>query len=309
MIAVYSRVAKAADEIFANSGDKAKIPKVDDVRRLAAVSMNDASNGMKIWRKRKLREAESAPVSVPESVMQRFVSSLGEAWMEAQQLANNSLQAAQKSWDLERDEFERERINMAESFDLQAQELADLKKEILKVEELARHDAETAAQKLFEANAEVTAKHEELLQVQGMAVQSDIRVEEVGKRVVDLHAELERAYVQIDDMKNEAKNAATEFERLRREAVNITSKLAESEAKHAADINKHSEQYNRAISINAEIRDERDKERKAVVVAHEEANIAREAAAELRGELKGAQQQISELLKQISAPLKEEGKK
>lgn len=309
MIAVYSRVAKAADEIFANSGDKAKIPKVDDVRRLAAVSMNDASNGMEIWRKRKLREAESAPVSVPESVMQRFVSSLGEAWMEAQQLANNSLQAAQKSWDLERDEFERERINMAESFDLQAQELADLKKEILKVEELARHDAETAAQKLFEANAEVTAKHEELLQVQGMAVQFDIRVEDVGKRVVDLHAELERAYVQIDDMKNEAKNVATEFERLRREAVNITSKLAESEAKHAADINKHSEQYNRAISINAEIRDERDKERKAVVVAHEEANIAREAAAELRGELKGAQQQISELLKQISAPLKEEGKK
>ena len=83
--AVYARVAKAADELFANAGNEGKMPKVDDVRRLAAVSMNDASNGMKIWREKKLSQSVPTPVAVPDTVMNSFVASIGEAWQRSQQ--------------------------------------------------------------------------------------------------------------------------------------------------------------------------------------------------------------------------------
>ena len=297
--AVYARVAKAADELFANAGNEGKMPKVDDVRRLAAVSMNDASNGMKIWREKKLSQSVPTPVAVPDTVMNSFVASIGEAWQRSQQIANESLQAAQKSWELEREELEEQRISMAESFDAQAWELADFQNAAASAAALASRNAQEAAQQLADMQTEIKIIRDELMQAESHAAQSSIKAAEIEKRAGDLRTELDRSRSEVDELKGERNLFAERLELARKELSDVVNKLGESEARRETDAARHAEQYQLAISVAEEAKIERDAARKLAIEAQGVAGSAREESAELRGQLKGAEQQISELLKQI----------
>ena len=88
------RIFAAADSLYEQAG-RAAFPTVDAVRKTARVNMNDASAGMKDWRRAQTAQAAPVAVQVPEAVMQASSAALSALWQEAQELANESLRAAQ----------------------------------------------------------------------------------------------------------------------------------------------------------------------------------------------------------------------
>ena len=99
------RIFAAADSLYEQAG-RAAFPTVDAVRKVARVNMNDASAGMKEWRRAQTAQAAPVAVKVPEAVQQASSAALASLWKEAQELANESLRAAQAGWDAERIEAE-----------------------------------------------------------------------------------------------------------------------------------------------------------------------------------------------------------
>ena len=95
------RIFAAADSLYEQAG-RAAFPTVDAVRKVARVNMNDASAGMKEWRRAQTAQAAPVAVQVPEAVQQASSAALASLWKEAQELANESLRAAQAGWDAER---------------------------------------------------------------------------------------------------------------------------------------------------------------------------------------------------------------
>ena len=61
------RIYAAADALFEQNGRDA-FPTVDAVRKAARVNMNDASSGMKEWRRAQTAQAAPVAVRVPEAV-------------------------------------------------------------------------------------------------------------------------------------------------------------------------------------------------------------------------------------------------
>lgn len=117
---VRERITTAAAELFEQSGRQA-MPTVDTVRRAARVDMNAASAVMKEWRR--AQTAQAAPVTVPESVQQASSVAVAAIWLQAQELANESLRSAQAAWGVERGELDAMRQELAEAFECQAIEL------------------------------------------------------------------------------------------------------------------------------------------------------------------------------------------
>ena len=84
-----------------------------------------------------------------------FRSEVGAvAWQEAQVLASETLQAAQKSWDAERNDAEALRVDLASSFDEQEKLLNELKQSAVEAAETAATAALSA-----EKDAELTIKN------------------------------------------------------------------------------------------------------------------------------------------------------
>lgn len=119
---VRERITAAAAELFEQSGRQA-MPTVDTVRRAARVDMNAASAVMKEWRRAQTAQATPVAVSVPESVQQASSAAVATIWLQAQELANESLRSAQAAWELERGELDAMRQELAEAFERQAIEL------------------------------------------------------------------------------------------------------------------------------------------------------------------------------------------
>ena len=119
---VRERITTAAAELFEQSGRQA-MPTVDTVRRAARVDMNAASAVMKEWRRAQTAQAAPVAVSVPESVQQASSVAVAAIWLQAQELANESLRSAQATWGVERGELDAMRQELAEAFECQAIEL------------------------------------------------------------------------------------------------------------------------------------------------------------------------------------------
>ncbi len=119
---VRERITSAAAELFEQSGRQA-MPTVDAVRRAARVDMNAASAVMKEWRRAQTAQAAPVAVSVPESVQQASSAAVATIWLQAQELANESLRSAQAAWETERAELDAMRQELAEAFERQAIEL------------------------------------------------------------------------------------------------------------------------------------------------------------------------------------------
>ena len=119
---VRERITSAAAELFEQSGRQA-MPTVDTVRRAARVDMNAASAVMKEWRRAQTAQAAPVAVSVPESVQQASSAAGATIWLQAQELANESLRSAQAAGELERGELDAMRQELAEAFERQAIEL------------------------------------------------------------------------------------------------------------------------------------------------------------------------------------------
>ncbi|SDY81785.1 DNA-binding protein [Nitrosomonas halophila] len=281
------RIFTAADALFEQNG-RDTFPTVDAVRKAAHVNMNDASSGMKEWRRAQTAQAVPVAVQVPQAVQAAGSHAVAVLWQQAQELANELLRAAQSKWEGERAELDIMRTELADAYEAQVIELdtaqgyiEDLKKALATTGELAQaHD---------KALAEL---RESLVASERRAALAEQKAEEIERRARELRAELDRAHQEADRLRQERDQAvgrakATEEERdtARDEALDALAEIDKIKTTAGAEREAHQEQRKivaqeaaRQAERYTKVQAERDSIRK-------EAAQAREDAATLRGRL------------------------
>lgn len=182
------RIMSAADALFAQGGGN-EFPTVDAVRKAARVSMNDASQVMKAWRRAQLAGAKPVPVDVPTALQDIHRTGLEALWRAAQDHASQSMANLQVAWDAERAENEQLNREMVEAFEAQAAEL-----------EHANCDRAACRQGIAELEAETHAHLESMSRMESnlSAAQAEVRTHaaravEIERRADELRTELDRA--------------------------------------------------------------------------------------------------------------------
>lgn len=203
-----ARIFSAADALY-DQADRATFPTVDAVRKTAKCSMNDASTGMREWRRAQTAQATPVVVQVPAGVLQAHSAALAALWQQAQELANQGLQAAQAGWDAERAEAETLNRQMAEAFEAQALELQAAQERIQALETSSLQAVATAR------NA------------QQQASLAEQRSQEIERRATELRSELDHAHQEVTQGRALADQAREEAARLRGQVEAMQSQNAE----------------------------------------------------------------------------------
>ncbi|MBA6421523.1 DNA-binding protein [Pseudomonas sp. 5Ae-yellow] len=182
---VRARIIAAADKLY-QEGEKSALPKVEEVRRAARASMGDTSAVMKEWRRQRISQVTPAVVTIPEPVLRAHNNALAALWRQAQELANEALLAVQSSWDVERQELDVLREEVASAYETQAAELEKITAELA----AAGQYGQEMAQKLVTAN--------------GRADRFETRVGGLEVRVAEVREELDAARKEAGDAKGES---------------------------------------------------------------------------------------------------------
>ncbi len=186
---IRSRIFDAADRLYEEAG-KLLFPTVDAVRKRARVNMNDANTYMKEWRRAQTAQIAPVSVQVPSAIQQTSSAALGEIWLAAVTLANESLRAAQAGWDAERAEFETLAQQMASAFEEQAAELETMKS---CVSELHRTVSD-AGNEAAELRRQLDAALREVDFTRATANKAEAKTIEIERRADDLRRELDHAH-------------------------------------------------------------------------------------------------------------------
>jgi colicin import membrane protein len=288
---IRTRIIAAAADLFEQSG-RQTMPTVDAVRRAARVDMNAASSVMKEWRRAQTAQAAPVAVAVPESVQQASSAAVATIWQQAQELANESLRAAQAAWETERGELDAMRQELAEAFERQAAEL-DAAGVALAAEKAA------AAQQA----QELATVRQQLADASSRADKAEARIAEIEHRAADLRGELDRAHADADRLRTEnaeaRKLATAEIEAAHAAADAARVELVKVQAKAEAAALAHAEQRKQAAA-EAHRADERMTKTQAERDdATKAAAEARERAAGLAGQVQAMQEQNAALLAAI----------
>ena len=179
---VYERICASADALHVQGGGAA-FPTVDAVRKAARVSMNDASAGMREWRRAHTVQAGMAATSVPEKIRDVGLAALAGVWNEAQALAGESLRLAHMAWETERGEAETLARQMADAYEAVLAELQASQAQLASTQGEMR---ELAQQKEMLTTA--------LAEAQAAAALSAVRVQEIERRAQELRTELDHAH-------------------------------------------------------------------------------------------------------------------
>lgn len=216
---VRERVMQVANELYEQSG-RQTFPTVDQVRRVARVDMNATSSIMKEWRR--IQTAQAAPVAIhiPDAVVQANNQVLASLWSQAQELANESLRTAQAAWEIERQELDDMRQELASAYEAQADELEQAKAEIERIEIANREVQEQAANELLSIK-------EHLTQAIARADRAEAQVGEIEKRVDDLRGELTKKSEQLE-------KAAADTASAKEKAAELIGKLSAIQDQNAA---------------------------------------------------------------------------
>ena len=260
------RIFAAADSLYDQSG-RAGYPTVDAVRKTARVNMNDASTGMKLWRRAQMTQAGTVAVQVPEGVQQANAVALAALWRAAQELATESLRGAQTGWDAERAEFDALNKQMADAYEMQATELAAATDAIMQLQSDAAH----AAADKDRLDGAMDDASRELAAAKGMAERIEARAIEIERRASELRTELDHAHQETGKVRAELTDLRQDHSR---EVEALRIDLAAAHAKGEG---------------------ERDK-------AQKEASRAREEAATLRGQVDAMKEQNAALFRTAPKP-------
>lgn len=278
---VRERIVQAANDLYEQAG-RQSFPTVDQVRRQARVDMNAASSIMREWRRAQSVQATPVAVHVPDAVVHANNQVLAALWAQAQDLANESLRAAQSAWDVERTELDEMRQELANAYEAQASEF-DLLKTQAADAALAHKEA---AQQV--AN-ELAAAQTELAQALTRAERAEAQVGEIEHRVADLRGELDRAHEEIDQMRIALADQQKLTVSVTAERDNAKYELTKALATAEALAEAHREQRSAVAQELAKQTEQHDK-------ALQSAANAREHAAELAGKLSAMQEQNAALL-------------
>lgn len=90
---------------------------MDAVRKRAQVNMNDASEGMKIWRRQHKGQDEQVPKQIPEDVQPQLLAAMGPIWQVASSRAAEAIRKAREEWGLERQQAENLHQEVARAYD------------------------------------------------------------------------------------------------------------------------------------------------------------------------------------------------
>lgn len=292
---VRERVISAAVDLYEQAG-RERFPTVDAVRRASRADMNAVSTVMKEWRQAQTTQAAPVAVAVPEAVQQANAAAVAALWLNATELANQSLRSAQAGWDKEREELDDMRAELANGYEVQAAEFETTKKQ------LADSEAKTAEQA-----QELAAVRQREAEAINRAERAEARISEIEHRAADLRGELDRALVEIERQRAELAEARTkataEIEAAHTATETARAELVKVQAKNDAQAEAHAEQGKQAaaeINRTAERMTKTEAERDT---ARKEAGEAREAAAKLAGKLEAVTSQNAELLAVIKPPI------
>ncbi|QQE91371.1 DNA-binding protein [Azotobacter chroococcum] len=275
---VRDRVLQAAQELYEQNG-RETMPTVDAVRRHARVDMNAASLVMREWRR--AQRAQSAPlaVTVPEAVTQAHSTALVVLWQTAQQLANESLRAAQAAWETERSEAERDRQEMADAYERQAREREQAQTQLETADRAHQEAAQQAAQTLAEVRAA-------LAEALTRAERAEARALEIEHRAEDLRAELDRAHQDHARARTETASLAGE---LRQSQEAVAALRAQRDMTEAGKTQEAERLAQAARLERDQLLGELVAARAATAKAQEDTAEARERAAGLAGKLESEQ--------------------
>lgn len=299
---VRERIVAAANELYEELGREA-FPTVDTVRRAAKADMNTTSTVMRDWRRQQTAQAAPVAVTVPEAVSQANSVALAAMWQQAQELANESLRAAQVAWETEREELDAMRLELANAYEEQAGEF-----EALRIE--AASEAKAHKAQLEQVRSETGSVRDELAKAVTRAEREEAKAEEINRRADELRAELNRAHIDIDiarkalaDEQAVKKSVLAELEQVRKE-------LADNQAAAQRDKEEAREQVTRARDEIKRLAGQleaaqTDKERVAIELesTRKEASRAREETAQIAGRMTGYKEQsdaMNEILKRLA---------
>ena len=184
-----TRIMAAADELF-EQGGRTQFPTVDAVRKAAHVSMNDATNVMKEWRRAQLAGRKPDPVQIPSALHDIHRAGLETLWIAAQEHASQSMVDMRIAWDAERAENEQLNRELVVAFESQTTEL-----------EQANAEHAVCRQRIaqMEAEAHVHSESVSRVQTQLSAAEAEVRTHaaravEIERRAQELRLELDRAH-------------------------------------------------------------------------------------------------------------------
>ncbi len=214
---IRERIIAAATTIYEDNRHEV-FPTVDQVRRAARADMNTTSTVMREWRRQQLAKAAPTAIHIPETVSRANSQALANLWQQAQEVANESLRAAQGVWESEREELDSLRREISEAFEQQAKELAQVRAELeatQKAHQLAleshQSDLRTVISERDQLRMELAAlqvKYAALEQAQQeQKKQAAIEVHRIAERLTKIEAER-------DEERNGAAKAREETARL-----------------------------------------------------------------------------------------------
>ena len=317
---IRDRIWSAADYLYEEAGRGDVMPTVDAVRRHARANMNDVSLVMKEWRGAQKATVKSVSVQVPEALASLSVQSLGAMWQQAQDHANESLRAAQASWDAERIENEALTAQISQAFDEQAGILATTQAESRRLSALSDDQArliEDLNRQVLELKSMLSAAKSEAGQANVRAAEIDNKAHELRKELDHAHDLAQRAAAQaerdradgqkrMDDLKRETDEArqahATEIGKLQSRIDSLNQDCAEARVErdharqeHQAERENRTGEAAKMQEKLASLTTERDEARAERKEARSESREAREVAAKQSGELEALKAQIASM--------------
>jgi Plasmid replication region DNA-binding N-term. len=187
---IKERIFAAADALHAAS-ETGEFPSVEAVRQESRAGMNNVVEAMKEWRQNQRKQVQAVREPLPVE-LHGVVQSMGQSlWETAQQLANESLDAAKAAFETEKSDLIQLSAEQSEAFEAQAAELDAAQARIAELERQATAAAAAAqatAQELDETRrARLAAEQDAALAKQ--------RAEEIERRAAELRAELDHAGV------------------------------------------------------------------------------------------------------------------
>lgn len=233
---IKERIFAAADALHAAS-ETGEFPSVEAVRQESRAGMNNVVEAMKEWRQNQRKQVQAVREPLPVE-LHGVVQSMGQSlWETAQQLANESLDAAKVAFETEKSDLIQLSAEQSEAFEAQAAELEAAQARIAELERqatVAAAAAQATAQELDETRrARLAAEQDAALAKQ--------RAEEIERRAAELRAELDHAHTEAEtaaaDAKATADSLRADADRLRteRDKAQQRQELAEAEAAKLGD--------------------------------------------------------------------------
>lgn len=323
---IKERIFAAADALHAAS-ETGEFPSVEAVRQESRAGMNNVVEAMKEWRQNQRKQVQAVREPLPVE-LHGVVQSMGQSlWETAQQLANESLDAAKVAFETEKSDLIQLSAEQSEAFETQAAELDKAQRHIAELERQA-----LAAKQQIEMTGTVLADTRDELRVAKQAADlANQKAEEIERRAAELRAELDHAHAEAEtaaiDAKATADSLRADADRLRTERdkaqqrqelaeaegvklaaslaaaqsetmkaqaalAGVTAKAEATEQAHQEQRKRAAEEVHRTAERMTKAEGERDDATRAAVEA-------RERAAGLAGQLQAMQEQNAALLAAI----------